>query len=241
MITTGIKGLAAATAVAGALVLGGASSASAQVYGGAQALFGSDTDFGVGGRVLANIENANLDGGRGSADAWRGLVRVRPGVRRGAGAVRERHRFRSGGQGAYSAVAWQRPSRPWVDILPESATLGSMSTQEDSDRIALLQGTLDVLILRMLLTGPEHGQGIARAIQQQSGDVLLVDHGSLYPALQRLERKGWITADWGVSSNNRRARFYELTESGRAQLRKKTNEWQRLVAAMARVLSLEGV
>jgi PadR family transcriptional regulator len=116
-----------------------------------------------------------------------------------------------------------------------------MSTQaDDNDRIQLLQGTLDVLILRMLLAGPEHGQGIARAIQQQSGDVLLVDHGSLYPALQRLEEKGWIGAEWGVSSNNRRARFYELTRSGRAQLTHKTNEWQRLVEAMARVLALEG-
>ncbi|MCG8468867.1 MAG: PadR family transcriptional regulator [Gemmatimonadetes bacterium] len=116
-----------------------------------------------------------------------------------------------------------------------------MSTREkDSDRITLLQGTLDVLILRMLLGGPNHGQGIARAIQQQSGEVLLVDHGSLYPALQRLERRKWIRAEWGVSSNNRRARFYELTETGRAQLVRKTNEWQRLVEAMGRVLAPEG-
>lgn len=119
--------------------------------------------------------------------------------------------------------------------------MGSMSTQRDApDRISLLQGTLDVLILRMLLVGPEHGQGIARSIQRQSGDVLLVDHGSLYPALQRLERKGWISAKWGVSSNNRRARFYELTEPGRGQLTRKTNEWHRLVEAMARVLAPEG-
>ena len=117
-----------------------------------------------------------------------------------------------------------------------------MSTRrEDSDRIALLQGTLDVLILRMLLGGSEHGQGIARAIQQQSGDVLLVDHGSLYPALQRLEKQGWITAEWGVSDNNRKARFYELTQAGRAQLTRKTNEWQRLVEAMGRVLAPDGV
>ena len=117
-----------------------------------------------------------------------------------------------------------------------------MSTQsEDSDRIVLLQGTLDVLILRMLLSGKQHGQGVARAIQQNSGDVLLVDHGSLYPALQRLEARGWITAEWGVSSNNRRARFYELTETGRAQLTRKKNEWHRLVEAMARVLASEGM
>lgn len=108
----------------------------------------------------------------------------------------------------------------------------------DEQRIALLQGTLDLLILRTLVFGPEHGQGIARSIQSQSDDVLLVDHGSLYPALQRLERNGWITAEWGRSSNNRRARFYELTASGREQLTHETDQWQRLVAAMARVLGL---
>lgn len=118
-----------------------------------------------------------------------------------------------------------------------------MSTQRkklDTDRIALLQGTLDVLILRTLVFGPQHGQGIARAIQRSSDDVLLVDHGSLYPALQRLEKKGWVQADWGVSANNRRARFYELTEKGRAQLVHETNQWRRLVAAMGQVLGLEG-
>ena len=117
-----------------------------------------------------------------------------------------------------------------------------MSTQEphSTDRITLLQGTLDVLILRTLLFGRQHGQGIARAIQQTSGDVLLVDHGSLYPALQRLEKKDWIAAEWGVSSNNRRARFYELTAKGRAQLVHETQQWQRLVQAMGRVLGLEG-
>ena len=118
-----------------------------------------------------------------------------------------------------------------------------MSTQRnttDSERIALLQGTLDVLVLRTLLFGSQHGQGIARAIQQSSDDVLLVDHGSLYPALQRLEGKGWIQADWGISSNNRRARFYTLTSEGRAQLVRETDRWQRLAAAMGRVLGLEG-
>lgn len=116
-----------------------------------------------------------------------------------------------------------------------------MSTQDDSgNRIALLQGTLDVLILRILLFGKQHGQGIARAIQQSSDDVLLVDHGSLYPALQRLEAKKWIKAEWGVSDNNRRARFYQLTAKGRKQLAHERREWQRLVAAMGRVLGLEG-
>ena len=86
-----------------------------------------------------------------------------------------------------------------------------MSTRDDTDRLALLQGTLDVLILRTLIFGPQHGQGIARAIQQTSEDVLLVDHGALYPALQRLEAQGWISAKWGTSANNRKARFYTLT------------------------------
>jgi PadR family transcriptional regulator PadR len=116
-----------------------------------------------------------------------------------------------------------------------------MSTQtKAADRIALLQGTLDLLILRTLVFGQQHGQGIARAIQQTSDEVLLVDHGSLYPALQRLEAKGWIKAAWGVSGNNRKARFYELTKRGRAHLNRETDQWRRLVAAMGRVLGLEG-
>src|ERR1700719_3767406 len=95
-----------------------------------------------------------------------------------------------------------------------------MTTQEASNqRISLLQGTLDLLILRTLVFGPQHGQGIARAIQNQSQDVLLVDHGTLYPALQRLEAQGWIEAEWGTSTNNRRARFYKLTKGGRKELR----------------------
>lgn len=114
-----------------------------------------------------------------------------------------------------------------------------MSTREDRGRLALMQGTLDVLILRTLIFGPEHGQGIARAIQQTSEDELLVDHGALYPALQRLEAQGWISAKWGTSSNNRRARFYTLTKAGRAQLTRESNRWRRLVAAMGRVLGPE--
>ena len=113
-----------------------------------------------------------------------------------------------------------------------------MSTQ-DQDRIALLQGTLDLLILRTLLFGPQHGQGIARAIQQSSEDVLLVDHGSLYPALQRLEKQDWIVAEWGTSDNNRKARFYKLTALGRKQLVRETSQWRKLVAAMGRVLGPE--
>jgi len=115
-----------------------------------------------------------------------------------------------------------------------------MPTQDPSDeRIALLQGTLDLLILRTLIFGQQHGQGIARAIRQQSEEVLLVDHGTLYPALQRLEEKGWIEAEWGISTNNRRARFYKLTRAGRKQLMHETSQWRKLVAAIGRVLGPE--
>ncbi|PYQ05049.1 MAG: PadR family transcriptional regulator [Acidobacteria bacterium] len=114
-----------------------------------------------------------------------------------------------------------------------------MSTRDDVDRVALLQGTLDLLILRTLVFGAQHGQGIARAIQQTSDDVLLVEHGALYPALQRLEARGWIDAKWGTSDNNRRARFYTLTRAGRAQLARATGRWRRIVAAIGRVLGPE--
>jgi len=112
-----------------------------------------------------------------------------------------------------------------------------MATQPASDdRLALLQGTLDLLILKTLVLGPQHGQGIARSIQRQSEEVFFVDHGSLYLALQRLEERAWISAEWGVSENNRRARFYRLTENGREQLLQKTSAWQRLIRAMGLVL-----
>jgi transcriptional regulator len=113
-----------------------------------------------------------------------------------------------------------------------------MTTQKNSeDRIALLQGTLDLLILKTLVLGPCHGQGVARSIQRQSEEVFFVDHGSLYLALQRLEEKKWISAKWGVSENNRKARFYSLTSKGREQLVEKTSEWERLTKAMALILS----
>ena len=108
------------------------------------------------------------------------------------------------------------------------------------DRLTLLQGTLDLLILKTLILGPCHGQGVARSIQRQSEDVFLVDHGSLYLALQRLEDKRWISAKWGVSENNRRARFYSLTPKGREQLVEKISEWQRLTRAMALILGDAG-
>lgn len=116
-----------------------------------------------------------------------------------------------------------------------------MPTQKDeTERLALLQGTLDLLILRILLFGACHGQGIARAIQRQSDEVFFVDHGSLYLALQRLEDGGMITAKWGVSENNRKARFYSLTARGRAQLNEKTSQWNRLKKAMESILSPAG-
>jgi len=111
-----------------------------------------------------------------------------------------------------------------------------MSTQEQKERLELLQGTLDLLILRTLIFGPQHGQGVARAVQQTSQQELLVEHGALYPALQRLEQRGWISAKWGTSSNNRKARFYSLTAAGRRQLVKETAKWNRLVSAIARIL-----
>jgi transcriptional regulator len=115
-----------------------------------------------------------------------------------------------------------------------------MPTRKDApDRIALLQGTLDLLILRTLVFGRQHGQGIARVIEQQSDETLLVDHGSLYPALQRLEARGWISAEWGVSDNNRKARFYTLTKLGRTQLVAETRQWRRLAAAIAGILGPE--
>jgi transcriptional regulator len=116
-----------------------------------------------------------------------------------------------------------------------------MSTQESTERLELLQGTLDLLILRTLIFGSQHGQGIARTIQQTSEEELLVEHGALYPALQRLEERGWISAKWGTSSNNRKARFYSLTAAGRRQLVKETSKWKRLSKAIARILGAEAV
>jgi PadR family transcriptional regulator, regulatory protein PadR len=100
----------------------------------------------------------------------------------------------------------------------------------------LLQGTLDVLILTTLANEPMHGWGISQRIQQVSQDVLQINQGSLYPALYRLESKGWIRSHWGNSENNRRAKFYELTRSGRRQLAEETEGWERFVAAVGRVL-----
>jgi PadR family transcriptional regulator, regulatory protein PadR len=100
----------------------------------------------------------------------------------------------------------------------------------------LLQGTLDMLILRTLLFGPIHGHAIATSIEKASEDVLRIDHGSLYPALNRLILRGWISSAWGVSKNNRRAKFYRLTAAGRKQLNAETSKWERLVCAITRVV-----
>ncbi len=103
-------------------------------------------------------------------------------------------------------------------------------------RVELLQGTLDLLILQTLRLGPAHGHAIAKAIQFRSDDVLQVEEGSLYPALHRLIRRGWIAAEPGTSENNRRAKFYRLTATGRRQLTAETSKWDTFAAAIARVL-----
>lgn len=103
-------------------------------------------------------------------------------------------------------------------------------------RIDMPQGTVDLLILRILALGSQHGWGISERIQQTSGDRLCIQQGSLYPALHRLERRGWIKAHWGASENNRRAKYYELSKSGRRQLELETASWNRLTAAIAQVL-----
>jgi len=107
----------------------------------------------------------------------------------------------------------------------------------NADKLEIMQGTLDLIILRTLRWGPMHGHGIAKFIQQTSGDTLKIEHGSLYPALQRLLQERWITAEWGISSKNRKARFYSLTESGRRQLSAEHSKWERFSEAVARILT----
>jgi transcriptional regulator len=111
-----------------------------------------------------------------------------------------------------------------------------MSTKEERERIELLQGTLDLLILRTLLLGPTHGHAIAKAIEMRSEDVLQVEQGSLYPALHRLLKRGWISVQDGTSENNRRAKFYRLTARGRHQLAVETSKWSKFAGAIARIL-----
>ncbi len=111
-----------------------------------------------------------------------------------------------------------------------------MSTKERKERVELLQGTLDLLILRTLLLGPAHGHAVAKAIEFNSEDVLQVEQGSLYPALHRLIKRGWISVEQGTSENNRRAKFYRLTAKGRKQLALETSKWDKLAGAIGRIL-----
>jgi len=104
------------------------------------------------------------------------------------------------------------------------------------NRLQLLPGTLEMLVLQTLIFGSRHGHGIATTIQRTSDEVLLVDHGSLYPALQRLERAGLIASEWGISDNNRRARYYRLTRAGRKKLADETGKWEKIVQAVKGVL-----
>jgi transcriptional regulator len=106
------------------------------------------------------------------------------------------------------------------------------------NQLDLLQGTLDLLILKTLALGPQHGWGISQRIQQTSADVLRVNQGSLYPALHRLEAADWIEAEWGASENNRQAKFYRLTRRGQRQLREQTEQWERMAGAVARILAV---
>ena len=107
-------------------------------------------------------------------------------------------------------------------------------------RIDLPQGTLDLLILRTLALGPQHGWAVSERVQQMSSDVLQIQQGSLYPALHRLERRGWIKARWGTSENNRRAKYYELTKAGQRQVKKAAAEWEQTTAILARFLTPAG-
>jgi PadR family transcriptional regulator PadR len=111
-----------------------------------------------------------------------------------------------------------------------------MAGAADDKRLELLQGTLDMLVLRTLQWGPQHGHGIGQAIRTQSDDLLRVETGSLYPALHRLEKRGWLKGEWGVSEANQRAKYYRLTPAGKAQLLREQDRWSLLVDAIARVM-----
>ena len=112
-----------------------------------------------------------------------------------------------------------------------------MAQTPDEGRLELLQGTLDMLILRPLQWGPRHGHGIGQAIRSQSDDLLKVETGSLYPALHRLVKRGWLKAEWGVSEANQRAKYYRLTAAGKAQLSREQNRWAQLVHAIGRIMN----
>ena len=116
-----------------------------------------------------------------------------------------------------------------------------MESVMQEGKTELLRGTLDLLIMKTLARNPSHGYGIARWIEQTTGDVLHVEEGSLYPALYRMEAKGWIRSEWGVSDNNRRAKFYYLTDTGLEQLQKATSSWERIVNAVGMILQEQGI
>jgi transcriptional regulator len=114
-----------------------------------------------------------------------------------------------------------------------------MSQNPDDRRLDLLQGTLEMLILRTLQWGPRHGHGIGQAIRQQSDDLLQVETGSLYPALHRMEKRGWLKSEWAISEANQRAKYYRLTAPGKAQLARERDRWSQMVAAIGRVMNPE--
>ena len=112
-----------------------------------------------------------------------------------------------------------------------------MTKNPDEGRLELLQGTLDMLVLRTLQWGPQHGHGIGQAIRAQSDDLLKVETGSLYPALHRLEKKGWLQSDWDISEANQRAKYYRLTPAGKAQLSRERDRWSQMVNAIGRIMN----
>ena len=115
-----------------------------------------------------------------------------------------------------------------------------MANDAEKERLELLQGTLDMLILRTLQWGPQHGHGIGQAIRTQSDDLLKIETGSLYPALHRLVKRGWLKAEWGVSEANQKAKFYRLTAAGKAQLVREQNRWAQMVHAIGRIMNPAG-
>ena len=112
-----------------------------------------------------------------------------------------------------------------------------MTKSQDAAKVELLQGTLDMLVLRTLQWGPQHGHGIGQAIRSQSDDLLKIETGSLYPALHRLVKRGWLKAEWGISEANQKAKFYRLTAAGKVQLSKEQDRWSQLVHAIGRVMN----
>ena len=126
-------------------------------------------------------------------------------------------------------------------MLTFNMSAGILLLVINMNKADVLQGTLDLMVLKTLESmGPLHGYGIAQRLQQVSGSVLQLNQGTLYPALLRLEQRGWISSKWGISDNNRRARFYALTRAGRRQLQREAEDWQRMAAIMARVLGATG-